>query len=303
MCYIFYQFSLSVWYVCGPISFGGHGICNFRYVSPHTLAFCSFGSTFHSPFGKRCACIHDPRVTGTVQSWLPITETQGNSIMTDINVEGLYQKRRFDILFGDPFVREHHHQENNESYHDWNGHYNTISNDWSDLYNTIANINDYPKKSHNRRSGKRKHHIKEVHKVAIALQMHGETHRWMYKYRPSHTIFNELCMVLDKRAFRLDEDRAIPLSISKYRPGNPTHCIVREIAFGPDGDLSVRPVSKKLTTGFLVLVPFLCCLTNINFVMVGICTDFFDMHSLLWIHETNYWFHRSPSGSIFLAIG
>lgn len=178
-----------------------------------------------SSFGKRCACIHDPRVSGTVQSWLPMTETQGNNMMTDINVEGLHQKRRFGILYGDSFVACSPALGNNY--------------DWKDLYEALCNMQ--PK------SGKRnRRKIHEIHKLSIAMQMFGATHKWMYKYRPSHTIFHELCMVLDKRAFQLHENgKATSLPLSRYKQSNPKHCLVREIAFGPDGDQSVRPVSKS----------------------------------------------------------
>ena len=287
----FSHVSMGSWYVClSPSWFGAVWACTvcifvlFLFAHNHTV-YCvvllisrilprhitlndnNNNNNNDSPYGKRCACIHDPRVTGTVQSWLPITETQGNNIMTDINVEGLHQKRRFGILYGDPFVGE----PRMSALADFGGtgadrdcdghHYN-----WSELYNMVANINNNiinnqqtgavrgSSSSTKHGSGniaihKRRHSqpVWEVHKLSIALQIHGGTHKFMYKYRPTHCIFNELCMVLDKRAFRLESGsgRAIPLPLSKYKVGNPNHCIVREIAFGPDQDPSVRPVSKK----------------------------------------------------------
>ncbi len=67
----------------------------------------------------------------------------------------------------------------------------------------------------------------------------------MYKYRPQHVIFQDLCMILDKRAFSFEADsgEAVPIPISKYRPGNPKHVMVREIAFGPDTDPTARGVA------------------------------------------------------------
>eukprot|EP00536_Pseudo-nitzschia_multiseries_P000499 jgi/Psemu1/178882/e_gw1.6.24.1 len=186
-------------------------------------------NTIHSPFGKRCACLHDPRASGDARnkSWLPITETQGNNIVTDINVEGLHQKRRFVILYGNPFRR---------------GSRGNGSGSGNGSGKGNGNGGQHPP-------------LSEAHKLSIALQMRGNTHRWMYKYRPSHVIFGEMCMVLDKRAFRLvpqnndnetgtiSAPRAEPIPLSRYRAGDSSHCLVREIAFGPDQDPSVRPVA------------------------------------------------------------
>jgi hypothetical protein len=69
---------------------------------------------------------------------------------------------------------------------------------------------------------------------------------WKYKYRPQHIIYDELCMVIQKRAFRLTEEEAIeiPLSMCRRSAVTPfTYVIVREIAFGPDSDPTVRGVA------------------------------------------------------------
>ena len=84
--------------------------------------------------------------------------------------------------------------------------------------------------------------MSELHKLSIALQMRGGP-GWMYKFRPQHTIFKTTCMVLQKRAFRLDKaDEAIEISLASYNPNRQSHVLVREIAFGPDGDPTVRGV-------------------------------------------------------------
>ena len=66
----------------------------------------------------------------------------------------------------------------------------------------------------------------------------------MYKFRPQHVIYDTLCMVLQKRAFLLDNaDDPTPIPLASYNPKNAAHVLVREIAFGPDSDPSVRGVS------------------------------------------------------------
>lgn len=107
--------------------------------------------------------------------------------------------------------------------------------DWPDLYKTICNVT-----SNTRR---RRSSLSETHKLSIALQMRGE-HPKMYKFRPQHKISDNVCMVLQKRAFRLDKSgHAVPLSFDEFHPKDSQHVLVRELAFGPDSDRSVRSVA------------------------------------------------------------
>lgn len=183
-------------------------------------AHLTFFQSHVSPFGRRCNAIHDPRVAGDLSSWLPLTETQGNNIATDINVEGLHQKRHYSIIAGNPF-----------------GEYFSIDLDgWNDLYKLVTNTSASQKR--------RKNTISEVHKLSIAIQMRG-THQWMFKYRPQHVIFQDTCMVLQRQTFRLENEsgNAIPISMKFYKPGKADHVMVHELAFGPDSDPSVRGVA------------------------------------------------------------
>jgi len=198
----------------------------------HSFCFPSL-PIFPSPFGKRCACLHDPRIGGGPNafiSWLPHTETQGNSMTTDVNVDGLHQKRLGTILYDNPFG-EHHSLE---------------MDGFSHLYELVCNTSVTMVKR--RRSS---HHsnstnnggISEAHKVAMALKMR-ERHTWTYKYRPQHVIYGEPCMVLEKRAFQLDKSGQVQsIPIGHFNPKNKQHAMVREIAFGPDNDNSVRGVA------------------------------------------------------------
>lgn len=183
------------------------------------LTLFSFHSILYSPFGKRCNGIHDPRAAGSQQSWLPHTETQGNTIATDINVEALHQKRLHTIHYNNPF-----------------GDLFQVDLDgWEDLYKLICNIPT------TRSNANRKKQLAEHHKIHIALQMRGPA-EWHYKFRPQHIIYDELCMLLQKRAFRLTEKGAVEIPLNKCKRFNNT-VVVREIAFGPDSDPTVRGVS------------------------------------------------------------
>lgn len=178
---------------------------------------------------------------GTIPSWLPHTETQGNTIATDINVEALHQKRNNEIQNCTPFGHQFSLLDNTDNF--------------SDLYKLICNINY---NANNRGGGgsggqwiggKRHHHqqpypnLDAVAKMRIALQLRGGPD-WQYKFRPQHYIHGELCMILQHRAFCLTETDAIEIPIHACHPHmNENHVIVHELAFGPDSDTSVRGVS------------------------------------------------------------
>jgi Zinc finger C-x8-C-x5-C-x3-H type (and similar) len=163
-------------------------------------------STGSCPFGKRCAFLHDQRSSGMEDSWLPVTETQGNTIPTDINVESSHQKRLYSILHDNPFGNNFSLQ------HDEPEH----------LYQLVANMNE---------DGRRRQ-LLDMHKVSIALQMQGKCD-WSYKFRPQHIIHGELCMQLQKRAFRLtNTGQAYDIPVDSFDPRSPANVLVREIAFG-----------------------------------------------------------------------
>jgi hypothetical protein len=186
---------------------------------------------FLSPFGKRCHGIHDPRVAGTQQSWLPHTETQGNTIATDINVDALHQKRLFSILHNNPF----------------GSLFDPKKDTFQDLYDLICNstasddASTTGTLSNNYRTKNASPRLEEHHKLSIALQMRGGSN-FSFKFRPQHIIYDELCMVLQKRAFRLTREEAVEITLSMYNYRSHQDVLVREIAFGPDWEPTVRGV-------------------------------------------------------------
>ncbi len=138
---------------------------------------------------------------------------------TDINVDGLHQKRLAAIIHCNPFGEN----------------FSVGIDEFGDLYKLVCNTLPSNKR--------RRNNLSEIHKLAIAIEMRGG-HNWMYKYRPQHVIYEELCMVLQKRAFRLEKSGDVsPIAINAFNPKNSQHVLVREIAFGPDSDSTVRGVA------------------------------------------------------------
>lgn len=226
---------------------------------PH---FCSF-----SPFGKRCSGIHDYRVSNLAsQSWLPHTETQGNTIATDINVDGLHQKRLHTILYDNPFgdqfklMSEPGEENGGNTYDDL---YGLVCRDATSLHGNFKKKDGWIAGSSN--GLKRGRQVHSIYKLQIALKLRGTDPDWLYKYRPQHIVHDELCMVLQKRAFRVTSNdhlnqtsnkpnalrqstsstatstsSVVEIALSEYNPRAVSNILVHEIAFGPDSDPSVR---------------------------------------------------------------
>lgn len=205
------------------------------------LIFCGcLLSSNRSPFGKRCTSIHDPRVQGQHDSWLTHTETQGNNSSTDINVDALFQVMQHEIHCGTPFGELFHPEVDT----------------WNELYKRIGNIYFSNKDA---RAGKKAVNNKawvdskrpnstlsHIVKLQIALDMRGPSD-FSFKYRPQHIIHGELCMILQKRYFRISgtgsKQRVYPISKKQYNDRSLKDIFVLELAFGPDSDSTARSVA------------------------------------------------------------
>lgn len=164
------------------------------------------------------------------------TETQGNNNDTDINVEAFYQKLQHEIHCGTPFGEQ----------------FLPEVDTWNELYKRVGNIyytNKESKGQTNKKawmdSTRRNSSLPAIVKLQIASEMRGDAD-FSYKYRPQHIIHGELCMILQKRAFRIAKkagQTVTPISLRQYNPHSHTDAMVLELAFGPDGDSTARPVS------------------------------------------------------------
>ena len=193
---------------------------------------------------------------GNYPSWLTHTETQGNNSATDINVDALHQKMLHEIHCGTPF----------------GDHFLPEADTWNELYKRVSNIfyssnshhhqdtfgstnhggNGNHKKNKNNNSkswveNSRPHNsIPAIIKLQIAIFMRGDAD-FLFKYCPQHVIHGELCMVLQKRPFRIvgtgTKQRVMGISNRQYNPNSGKDIMVHELAFGPDADSTVRPVA------------------------------------------------------------
>lgn len=145
---------------------------------------------------------------------------------TDINVEAQYQKRTFAALFGTPF----------------GSHFSLENDSWSDLYKTVCNV-DYRQGKNSGLPGCRRKPVEMPIKLKIALLMRGDNN-WHFIFRPQHLIHEEMCMILQRRVFRVGKECAVTeLEAEAYNPRHQNHIVVHELAFGPDEDPSVRTVA------------------------------------------------------------
>lgn len=202
-----------------------------RFEFLHLLCLASCCSTVRSPFGKRCCSLHDPRCAGEFPSWLTHTETQGNNIATDINVEAFYNKTEHEIHRGTPF-----------------GEQFLLSTDsFNDLYKRVGNIVRSKKDATSWVVGNRRRppSLSVMIKLQAATIMRGDSD-FSFKYRPQHIIHGEQCMVLQKRAFQVPGEANASLaeiSHREYSQSNKSHLMIWELAFGPDSDSAARPVA------------------------------------------------------------
>ncbi len=89
--------------------------------------------------------------------------------------------------------------------------------------------------------------ISESQRLQIALSMRHDYSiiKTVYRYQPTHKILNEICMLIQTKAFIVGNksSNVAPLPLSDFCPNNPNHVIVREIAFGPLSSPSDRPLA------------------------------------------------------------
>lgn len=219
-------------------------------------------STGTCPFDQRCIGIHDPRVRKRDGvAWLSHAETVINSVGGGENVDKLYHQRLASVysccpLYGYKPPRK------------WNENSNDTDKAWRSFYEFVCNFgrnNPVPSNkvgtsitpSHSPRTSLNIPHLSEVHVFQIVIKMREQKLGKSFAYLPTHLFCGELCMALQTKVFRLVPTDGTPRAPSKLievideEDESSSHLSQRsfkqfkvyELAFGPVGDPSVRPVS------------------------------------------------------------
>jgi len=138
--------------------------------------------------------------------------------------------------------------------------------DWDMYYAKICNIE--PLKSNNQDFCLSMKKISQKHRVEIALKMY-ENKDELFTYRPTHIVYGKECMIIQSRAFCIINQKKnkshiieIPFQncnqemIPSPKEGETSYTIVREIAFGPVNDPSVRSVALWFDIPSSVIIPW-----------------------------------------------
>ena len=185
-----------------------------------------FVHIFNSPFGRRCAAIHDPSICGPTEypSWLPAATAKTNA---QVIVDRLGAHRDSAIHQENPLIpqsiwencRPSHHGRGDGCYdggikksalsleQEWEDTYGVVcnsSNDVSIFTGGVRNTTNIPVRK-----------VTELQKLCIVRHMHSssgqvdlsaedssQVHR-DYVFTPTHSLHSELCMILQARYFIL----------------------------------------------------------------------------------------------------
>jgi hypothetical protein len=172
-----------------------------------------------SPFESRCSAIHDIRITGDDSAWLPCCQKL-NALPTDVHID--YNRMiNFSLLHhGSTFSKETAH---------------VFSS-----YECFVQIICQPISGYE--AGGPQHAPSDVQRLKIALALSPSTCPSVIKYRPTHLVSGQPCMIRQTRAFDLSGCSSSspaaspsclpPILLDEVDNNNPYHVVVREIAFG-----------------------------------------------------------------------
>ena len=220
------------------------------YLSRPCMTWISTGAC---PYGRRCAAIHDPSISGPLEnpSWLPAASAKTNA---QIIVDRFAAHRDSTVHQENPLIaqgiwencRPSLCESKSTSQH---GGRDESEMSWLDTYALICNIgvptfgsppnNVLSNKNATRGSQSSSNKLSELQKLCIVSQMRGKVSTFSgsstvglqqlhllhrdFIYAPTHSLHSELCMILQTRYFLILDEDFITAASDK-------HSIVKEIS-------------------------------------------------------------------------
>ena len=228
-------------------------------VVPKSCLSLLFVTKMNSPFDQRCARLHDPRVNGTVPSWLPHAESMVTSKTVAFTVDKLYHQQFSSVYSCSPICGFAPKER-------WKADARSSNAAWNEFYSFCCNLGGGQFSNQNvREDGPSE--ISEIHRLAMVLIMRKSKTAQSYTFAPTHSFCGELCMILQVKYFRLDaanikgkgeaKRRIVEISENEVGSGSSNSDIItaRTISFGPVGDTSCRPTSVWFNISPLDLTP------------------------------------------------
>mmetsp|Transcript_10842 Transcript_10842/g.17993 ORF Transcript_10842/g.17993 Transcript_10842/m.17993 type:complete len:819 (-) Transcript_10842:930-3386(-) len=198
------------------------------------------------PFDQRCARLHDPRVNGTVPSWLPHAESMITTKAMEFTVDKLYHQQFSSVYSCSPIcgfvptVR-------------WKADAKSTNVAWKEFYSFCCNMRGGQSFTQSVQPNSDKpFQISEIHRLAMALIMRKSRAAQAYTFSPTHSFCGELCMILQVKHFRLDTTiqgegklRIVEMTEKEINNSSSSSNTItaHAISFGPVGDTSCRPAA------------------------------------------------------------
>lgn len=186
-------------------------------------------ATGSCPFEDRCESIHDPRLTGNWNYWLPHCKRSVKSLDTSSNIDYHWFSRMLTLHHGTPAEKHLQKVLNDEK--------NGIDR-WNDLYKEICNIKSQSESASDELKGRFNNTLTYCQMLQIVLKLRQDfSHLNRRKFLLTHIVHGEPCMVVQSRYFELISRTCVrELSATSYNSKNGKHINVHEIAFGFIGE-------------------------------------------------------------------
>ncbi|GFH49919.1 hypothetical protein CTEN210_06395 [Chaetoceros tenuissimus] len=163
-----------------------------------------FVATGACPFHARCGSIHDDRIKGTHEAWLPHCDIAVSSLDTDLVVDKSHHQMICARTQVNPLVQDLLFERRPSLRKDISAACDEEEVEWRDTYSLVCNItNVNPYKGSQAKQLKKKK-VSELQRICIASLMgYGSHENNQYVYKPEHLVYDTLCMKLRTQYFKL----------------------------------------------------------------------------------------------------